>query len=187
MKIGLDIDGVLADFPAAVIHRAHAMGFCEYFPRSSADVSHWGISDKFPEVMKDAWNDPLFWLSVPPVWESYGSIPMLDSLFPSRLKCYITSRPIPTWVTEKWLGHWGFPNADVITVSKPEDKLRHIRERDLDLFVDDYHITVEQLLDAGVIAKLFKAPYQRGHKVDHLPTISSLREVYEFRETATSI
>jgi uncharacterized HAD superfamily protein len=180
MRIGLDIDGVLADFPAAVIERARVMGLADYFPPSSSDVHYWGISEKFSEVMRAAWTSERFWMSLPPIPRS---------LAPWHFEpdCYITSRPIDSSVTEAWLKEWGFPEADVITVVKPEDKLQHILDRKIDLFVDDYYVTVEQLLESGVNAKLFKAPYQIGHSVHHLPAISNLREIYEYRETTASV
>jgi hypothetical protein len=169
MKIGLDIDGVLCNFPAGVIDRARMMGLEDHFPKCCHEVQSWHISEKFSEVMQDAWTNPAFWLMLPPL--AY-SLP-LDF----KPDCYITSRPIANWVSEEWLSAWKFPKADVITVSKPEEKHIHIAERRLDLFVDDYFETVDGLINRGINAILFEAPYQRGHEVAHLRKMKHLSEV----------
>jgi hypothetical protein len=178
MKIGLDVDGVLANFPRGVIERARLMGLSHHFPKCCHDISHWNMSDKLGEVMKDAWTDPSFWLGLKPL--AY-SLPLDFSP-----ECYITSRPIADSVTEEWLNLWRFPAAPVVTVKQASEKLQHIQERELDLFVDDYYETVIQLLDAGVNAVLYKAPYQRGHLTKHLPKISHLRKLNEYVEQKLS-
>jgi hypothetical protein len=164
VKIGLDVDGVLANFPMGVIDRARTLGLSATFPTCCHEVDHWDMSPAFKQVMRDAWLDIGFWLKLKPLPTNVEFQP----------DCYITSRPIDSWVTEQWLGIHGFPKAPVITVPTFSDKLQHVVDRGLDIFVDDYFATVEMLLNAGLKAVLFKAPYQRGHVVDHLPTIESL-------------
>jgi uncharacterized HAD superfamily protein len=130
------------------------------------------MSEKFSEVMKEAWKSAEFWLKLKPL--AY-SLPL--DFTPN---CYITSRPIENWVTEQWLFIWRFPKAPVITVSDPKQKIFHVLERELDLFIDDKYDTVEQLIEKGVNAVLYAAPYQRGHNVSHLPRINSLSEVKNY-------
>lgn len=178
LRIGLDVDGLLSNFSQAVIERAKVMGMEEYFPKTWEDVSYWDMSDQFKEVMKDAWTDADFWLNIPPLTS------------PAKIKfkpyCYITSRHVPSTVTAVWLSANGFPKAPVITVRKPEDKIRYIKEHGIDLFVDDLYSTVRQLREAGFNALLYKAPYQRGHVDDckDLPTIECLSEIGEKCESS---
>ncbi len=171
LNVGLDVDGVLCNFTAGVIKRAKNMGLEKHFPSDSLDTTYWNMSDKFSEVMRDAWRDPEFWLALPKLARQ-PSVPFIP-------RCYITSRVVPSSVTRQWLDNHGFPAAEVITVKQPSEKLAYIQDMKLSLFVDDYYITVQELLNNGVDARLYRAPYQRGHveECKNLPTIDSLDEV----------
>ncbi len=172
-KIALDIDGVLADFSQGVIDRAKKMRMSEHFPANSSEVDCWDMCDKFQEVMKDAWRDEEFWLGLNPIRTSRP--------VPFTPIAYITSRPVSSSVTAEWLLKNRFPIAPVITVSRPEEKLEHLKELGVKIFVDDLHGTVRQVREAGINAILFEAPYQRGHieECKNLPMISRLSEVLE--------
>jgi len=173
LNVALDCDGVLANFSAGVIKRAKKMGLSQHFPKTYKEVSRWDVSGMFSHVMKDAWTDPEFWLDLPvlPGAEKLNFIPA----------CYITSRAVPSEVTAKWLAKNGFPKAEVITVSKPEEKLQHLKDRGIDLLIDDYYVTIIQLLENDVNALLYKAPYQVGHEeCKTLPTINCLTEVHNY-------
>lgn len=170
LRIGLDVDGVLCDFGTGVIKRAQAMGLHEGFPTCREEVTCWDMGPNFSQIMKDAWLDSNFWLSLDP---------LRDSNLPFEPECYITSRPVATVVTAMWLAKHGFPAADVICVPKPEDKLQHIIDYDLDLFVDDLFSTVRMIREAGREAVLYKAPYHVGHKeeCEGLPVIERLEDI----------
>jgi hypothetical protein len=174
IKVGLDVDGVLCCFASGAIKRAKELGLGDHFPADCQSTDYWGMSDEFSTAMKGAWTDEQFWLDLPPL---RGSDKLNFTPY-----CYITSRQIPTSVTEAWLEKNGFPKALVITVTKPEEKLAYIREHNIDVFVDDLYTTVQQLRDAGVNAILYKAPYQRGHveECKDLPTIESLEEIEKY-------
>jgi len=161
-RIGLDVDGVLANFSAGVIKRANELGLGEHFPKCCHDTDSWDMSDEFSTVMNEAWRDEKFWLPY----------------------CYITSRRVPSEVTKQWLTNNGFPDALVITVSNPTEKIKWIEEHNIDLFVDDLYSTVRELRDAGYNAVLFDAPYQRGHveECKGLPKIKTLDEVLTYIE-----
>lgn len=172
IKIGLDVDGVLANFSEAVIRRARKMGLADEFPKTHEHIDNWDVAEKFSHVMRDAWADPNFWLGLKP----------LTKVIPFKVDCYITARRIPSEVTRQWLKNNNFPDADVISVKNPDEKLHHITERQLDLFVDDYYVTITQLLEKGVNALLFVAPYQRGHEEEcrYLPKVHSLEDVLNY-------
>jgi len=173
-RIALDIDGVLCDFGDGVINRAKEMNLEVHFPITSRHIQKWDICDKFTEVMEDAWLDKNFWLNLKPINKSR---PLLINPV-----AYITSRPISTKVTEQWLDRWGFPPARVITVEKPTNKLRHLKQLNVDMYVDDLHTTIIQLRRARINAILFEAPYQISVKEEckELPTIKNLKELEKY-------
>lgn len=173
-RIGLDVDGVLANFSAGVIKRANKLGLGEHFPKCCHDTSSWDMSEMFSKVMKNIWDEPEFWLDLP-VLENAKPMPF-------QPYCYITSRRVPSGVTKQWLDTNDFPEALVITVNNPTEKVKYIREHGIDLFVDDLYSTVRQLIDAGHKALLYEAPYQIGHKseCEGLPTIKSLEEIINY-------
>jgi hypothetical protein len=95
-KIGLDIDGVLADFIG------HLKKVCEL---GDHKVHYWNdplILKAFEKVKKD----PNFWSEIPPL------IPGNSLLFEPH--CYITARSIDPEITERWLDFHGFPKAIVL-------------------------------------------------------------------------
>lgn len=173
-RIGLDVDGVLACFSHGVIKRAKQLNVSEHFPENCLDVDSWDMSEMFSYVMQDAWKQEKFWLDLPPL---DGALPL-----PFEPYVYITSRRVPALVTKRWLDKNGFPDAPVISVTNPTEKLEHAKNLKLDIFVDDLHSTVKEMREAGINALLFKAPYQRGHEEEckGLPTIENLEEVLKY-------
>jgi 5'(3')-deoxyribonucleotidase len=173
-RIGLDVDGVLSCFSAGVISRAKQLGLEDKFPTTCKDVDCWDMSDKFSSLMRDVWTDEEFWLNLPVLKGS--------EFIPFTPDCYITSRQVPSEVTKQWLDKNRFPEADVITVRRPEEKIQHILERNVDIFVDDLFSTVRTLREKGINALLFKAAYQSGHikECEGLPTIESLKEIKNY-------
>jgi uncharacterized HAD superfamily protein len=120
--------------------------------------------------MKDAWMDENFWLGLEPIQLK------LPEWF--DVKCYITARPIPSEVTKRWLAANGLPDAPVVSVKYAEEKLEHVADYDLDIFIDDYYPTIWMLRENGINGVLYGAPYQVGHEEEckGLPKINSLEE-----------
>lgn len=174
IRVGYDVDGVLGCFSTATIQRAKKMGLGKHFPDTCEQVSSWDMSDEFSQVMKEAWLDEEFWLGIPPL---KGSLPL-----PIAPYVYITSRQISGLITKQWLDNNGFPEAPVITVKTPSEKLEHCKSLNLDVFVDDLYSTVRLLRDNGVNALLYDAPYQVGHlaECEGLPKIYSLEEIKNY-------
>lgn len=165
IKTALDIDGVICDFAGGVIKRAEELGI--EFLKSKEEWIMWDGHTNFSEVMKDAWLDADFWLSLKPL----NSISFTPHM-------YITSRPIKSTVTQQWLDKHGFPKAKLITVSAPEEKIQHLINEDVDLLIDDLHTTVKAAIDANICAYLFAQHHQVGHdECKYLPKIYNLNEV----------
>ncbi len=171
-RIALDIDGVLANFIQGVIDRAKTMGMAEHFPKTWRSVKYWNVSPEFSKVMANAWMDSAFWLSLKPMVKE----------IPFEVTAYVTARPISNDITKQWLDKHGFPTAEVISVSLPEQKLAHLKELNVDAFVDDLYSTVREVREVGINGILYAASYQRGHKAEceGLPVIKSLEEIVDY-------
>ena len=172
LSIGLDVDGLLACFPCGVLKRAQSLGLQNKFPNSCKLVSTWDMSESFQEVMKDVWKDDSFWLNLPRLYTKN---------LPFKPAAYITNRHISSDTTKQWLISMGFPNAEVVTVKTYKDKLQEIQKRKINVFVDDYFLTVKHLRDNGINALLWEQPYQFGHKNEcELPTINKLEDIVNY-------
>jgi uncharacterized HAD superfamily protein len=171
----IDIDGVICDFVTGIIKSAQDLGFGEDFPKSPADITSWGICDKFGEVFDSVKSDDNFWLN----------LPLLNEV-PKELEVdyYLTARPCKSEVSARWIEKMILPQAEVITTATPLDKIPILKNLGATLFIDDHYKTIIEARLAGINAFLFAAPYQRGHKLecDNLPTIKSLEEIITILE-----
>jgi hypothetical protein len=138
-RIGLDIDGVLADFATA---------FCERLGVEGLGNRSWYMSyrAKDPDIWNLVREDKNFWLDLKPL------IPA-DSLIFEPV-AYVTSRAIPKEWTEEWLERNGFPCNEVVTVpangGDHHSKVDEIKKREIDIFVDDHYQHFIQLNQAGI-------------------------------------
>lgn len=127
LKIGLDIDGVLADFMGKMC-------------LDGLDVSRYYEEHELRDYFKKTDNIKSHWLS------------MARLVRPSLLKfkpvVYVTARPSQTkdW-TQEWLDFNNFPAAPLIMA---KDKPPVIEEYDLDRFVDDSPKNYKAILASGV-------------------------------------
>lgn len=115
-KVGLDIDGVLADF------WNHFLNVCQIKDRSPA--SEWKdkrIDARFHEIAQDE----SFWLSMPVLIEprELQFTPVL----------YVTARPISNEISREWLRMNGFPEAPVLTAYNKAPVIGN----SVDYFIDD--------------------------------------------------
>ena len=145
LKIGLDIDEVLADFVGAMLQR---------FPEMNDRSVYWNdphILDNFDKVK----NDTDFWLNIPPK--------ITD--IPFEPHCYITSRPVSTELTKQWLKRHGFPVAPIYTVGHDMSKIEAAKQSGIDIFVDDRYENFVELNKNGICCFLFDAPHNRRYDV----------------------
>lgn len=148
LKIGLDIDEVLADW---VGHWCRYHG--QKIPKSwSFDRD---IKPKF-EAMKDRKD---FWLSIPPL-VSPDDIPFEPT-------CYVTSRIIPSEWTAEWLDLCGFPAAPVHTVGHGQSKVKVLQDAGVQIYVDDRFENFVEINNAGILCYLMDAPHNRRYEVGH--------------------
>lgn len=157
-KIGLDIDGVLADFTG---HITKLIG------REGHQPTHWNdpmIRDAFPTV-KD---DPEFWINIPILTKPVD--------IPFEPHCYITARSIDCSVTQNWLNINGFPKAPLYCVGVDQSKVEAAKKSGVEIFVDDNFDNFVELTNNGIFTYLFDASHNRKHDVGHR-RVKSLYEI----------
>lgn len=171
MKIGLDIDGVLANFLGGFIERAQERGLAHHFP------SHWKLWTKhydgdkaaFDKIWAEITEDRGFWKDLAPLCDPE------TITFP--VSAYVTARPCPSEDSAWWLGFYGFPDAPVITVPYGSSKVEPLREAGVHLFIDDNVTNFEQINAAGhTKCLLWDTPVNAGHDAKGL-RIRSFQEV----------
>lgn len=146
IKIGLDIDEVIADWVSAYTEKFGMVTpeFWNFDPH---------IKDKFKQLDKD------FWLSIKP------KINPKD--LPFEPHCYITSRPIPNEWTEQWIAENGFPTMPVYTVGVGESKVDVAKKSGIDIFVDDRFDNFVELNRAGICTYLMDAPHNQRYNIGY--------------------
>lgn len=164
-KIGLDIDEVLCDW---VGDWSKYRGFDDtpsswYFDR--------GLTEEF-NSMKEKGKIEEFYLSLQPLIE--------PEEIPFEPHCYITSRPVESEVTEKWLAMHGFPARPVYTTSNSKGKVEIALEQGLDIFIDDGYHNFVDLNKAGVCCFLMDAKHNRRYDVGYkrIEKISDIWNIY---------
>lgn len=147
-KIGYDIDGVLCHFKRGMLEEARKMGYGQKVPDHPMEWDEYnpewdeGILD---EVWDRVGDNHTWWARLNPYDDAH--------IF-TDVECYITSRSVPSQLTEQWLIGHGFPKAPVTSVGHGNSKLPVAQQADLDLFIDDKPETVRELNRNGIPALL---------------------------------
>lgn len=157
LKIGLDIDEVLADF----------IGGLRNLPSVDAieDPNYWNdyfVSELLMKVDDD------FWINLKPK--------ISPKSLPFEPHCYITSRSISSTLTTYWLQLHGFPEAPVYSVGVGASKVEAAKESGIDIFVDDCYDNFVELNRAGICTYLYDAPHNRRFDVGY-KRITNLSEI----------
>lgn len=159
-KIGLDIDEVLAQWTPA---------WCKKW--GMGEPTSWffdrDIVKRFDAMRENNTLDD-FYLSLDVLTDPNN--------IPFEPHCYVTSRPVKTEITEKWLDEKGFPHRPVYTVELGHSKVDVIKDLGIDIFVDDRFDNFVQLNKAGICCYLFDAPHNRRYDVGY-KRIKSLKEL----------
>jgi len=161
-KIGLDIDGVLADFTGSW-HALH--------PEISATPNSWyldrKVGDRFAEMRKAGTLDE-FYLNI-------GTL-ITPQDIPFEPHCYITSRPVAKEITEQWLDKNGFPAKKVISLDIRQSKVEAAKEAGVEVFIDDSYENFVELNKAGIFTYLFSAPWNTRYNIGHM-RLNSLNDI----------
>lgn len=147
-RVGLDIDGVLADFNKAVKARFDIKN----------DPHSWYYSYKFD---KELWGtvkkDKDFWLSIEPYFDGHK--------LPFEPVCYVTHRSVPKEWCEEWIEKNNFPCVPVHVVNGT--KIDVLKKQNLDCFVDDKYDNFVELNNNGIFTYLFTQPWNERYDVGH--------------------
>ena len=148
-KLGLDIDGVIANFLKA---------FKNAFPGEVDDI-HWTQSPVIDDHINALSDD--FWLSLPTL--------VKPEEIPIEPVCYITRRSISCKpeIAVEWLQRNGFPLAPVIFATKDKPKYIIAKEMGVDVFVDDKYSNYVELNNNGVLCFLMDQPHNRKFDVGY--------------------
>ena len=160
MRVGLDIDDVLADFGR------HFLNYLDLEDKSlPTDWSDVRFKDNFHRII----GDKNFFLTMPRLVDpdTLHFIPVI----------YVTARHIDTEVTEQWLRINGFPPAPVISVGHHGSKVDALRGK-VDYFIDDAYHNYVELNNAGINCVLFTANHNKHLKVEK--RITSLNQILNY-------
>lgn len=160
-KIGLDVDEVLCNFVEGWHKKWGADPCPEWW------TYHRGMGNYFKEMKEDGSLDD-FYLSLKPK--------IKPSDIPFEPHCYVTSRPVDSSVTEKWLEAHGFPAVKVYTVKLGESKVEVLKNSGVELFIDDNFHNFQELNNAGICTFLMDAPHNKRYPVGY-KRIQSLHEL----------
>lgn len=156
-RVGLDIDGVIADFVTPFLKRLNIKG---------KGNKSWYMSYKArdPKVWKELSKDKKFWLNIEPLIDP-------DSLI-YEPQVYVTARDIPKEWTEEWLEKNGFPCNEVVVVSgnggEHGCKSDELKSRSIDIFIDDHYNHFLSLNRSGVKCYLMDSYYNQRWNVGSL-------------------
>lgn len=161
-KIGLDIDDVLADFCGAYSKK-----------RGLPEPKFWAWSYEMRKDIGDAKGWEEFLSGLPPK--------IMPDEMPFEPVCYITSRSVPTKVTERWIESNRFPCVPVITVGHGESKVDAAKNAGVEVFVDDRYETFIEMNTAGICCYLMDMPHNARYDVGYR-RIKSLMELPWFKK-----
>ena len=149
-KIGLDIDEVICDWIGSWIELWQMKDIPEswFFDNN--------INERFAELKNTGKLDE-FYANLKP------KINPKDLAFEPH--CYITSRPVDTSITVKWLETHGFPIRPVYTVELGQSKVEVAKQSGIDVFVDDRYDNFVELNRNGICTYLFDAPHNKRYNV----------------------
>ena len=167
-KVFLDIDGVLADFSS------HFFQCYDVIEDKTSPILEWG-DERITKNFHLCVDDYDFWLSIPPLISPEDISFTIDG--------YCTQRPVPNWVTERWLFEKGFPSAPVFSVAGSKTKV--LLNENVSIFLDDAPHNFHELNDAGIRAYLLDKPYNRN--IDTNLRVSSVEEFGVFAKTSILI
>jgi uncharacterized HAD superfamily protein len=144
MRIGVDCDGVLADFNTAFIAYTIKVTGVDKFPKRPFEITTWNYPQSYGYTEKQVsavWDcikqDHIFWATLPTYDDSECSCDMLNEHARCGDEIYIITNRMglrPKDQTEMWLEKRGYQNPTVLITA---DKAGAARVLQLDAYIDD--------------------------------------------------
>lgn len=164
--LGFDIDGVVADTTEAFIRLAQESYSITVRPEELTDFTVEDCLAMPPELIAEIFerllNAPLE-IGLKPTQDSVTVLRELAKVGPLT---FITARPDPepiaAWL-EKHLGQKTFSPARLIATGNHDGKAVYIKQLGLNYFIDDRHLTCDQLAsEPGITPIVYSQPWNRG-------------------------
>jgi len=173
MKIGIDLDGVIANNIPEIVFRLKKLGI-------ESDPTKWPsyyIEDHVDGLPKnwarEQFSDPLFYKNCMATEDSFYSI---NEWFYSGNDIYIiTSRQNHLEeVTLNWLDEWSIPYNEVFMGVPRLEKYKILENLEADMMIEDHPHEAMIVRERGFTSYLISTPYNRGFKYgESKPTIVS--------------
>jgi hypothetical protein len=161
-KIGIDIDGILADWTGA---------WNKIYPDVLATPSSWFFDRKVGRrfrAMNAEGTLNEFYMNIEPLLKPED--------LPFEPHCYITSRPVSKEITEQWLDKYHFPAKPVHSIDVTESKVDVAKNAGIEIFIDDCYDNFVELNKNGIFTYLYSAPWNKRYDVGHM-RLNSLKDL----------
>lgn len=190
MRLGIDIDGVLADFNASFVKLVPEVTGRSLFPPYPFDITTWQYpqsygytADEESMVWRRVCSNPTFWQSLPAYEDAVESLRLLaarahdgDDIY------YVTSRPgvVAKRQTEKWLRQNGLADRPTVLISGKKGMCAEAL--DLQFYIDDRDVNVRDVAETrGEKTKTFllDRPWNHTDVAEHEQVIrvKSVKEI----------
>ena len=193
LKIGFDIDGVLADFNDHFIKVLVAVTGKDLFPPRPFDIPCWNYPEHYGYTREDTslvWqfitSDPKFWASLPPYFAAYEQRDLIKGLWFHDVY-FITSRvgAMCKAQTEVWLQENGFwQGQPTVLISGAKGMLA--KALNLDFYLDDKweNVADVQVQQPTCQVFLLDRPWNRCATELDPVRVTTIQEALERAETA---
>lgn len=183
MIIGVDIDGVLADFNAHFIEYVIAVTGRDLFPARPFDIPCWNYPEHYgytPAEVSKVWvsikQSASFWSRVSPYDDAFSALDTLVDRFRDDVY-FITARPglLAKRQTEDWLRLVGYPKAAVLITSH---KGLAARTLELDVYIDDKFENALEVAQTSTRSYLLTRPWNTAYALERtgITRVDSLGE-----------
>lgn len=191
MKIGIDIDGVLADFNASFIDRVIEVTGVDRFPARPFDIPTWdypsvyGYTDgEITRVWQILTKDQTFWARLNPLPGARAFLAKASEASGAHDLYFITSRPgiRAKQQTESWLWMNGGPLLPTVLISSMKGWCARALELDAYLDDRDKNVVDTRRANPGGYTFLLDQPWNRTPVASSEPGIIRITRSVEFLE-----
>lgn len=191
MRLGIDVDGCLADFNSSFMDLIIGVTGRNLFPTRPFDIPTWDYPESYGysnHEVSQVWNvirqDKLFWASLEPLPSAQTFLTRCAMAADTHDLYFITSRPglLAKQQTEAWLlANGGLDRPTVLVSSMKGWCARALR---LDAYLDDKDTNAVDVRMANPSGYTFllDQPWNRTDVLDQAPGIIRITSVLEFLE-----